>query len=76
MAQVIVRNLDDGVVIRLKQQAADNHRSLEQELRLILSNAASPDLAAFRKYAAASRESLFGRPQTDSVDLIREDRDR
>ena len=76
MAQVIVRNLDENVVARLKRRAADNHRSLEQELRLILSQAASSDLAEFRKYAAASRASLSDRPQTDSVDLIREDRDR
>ena len=76
MAQVIVRNLDDDVVARLKGMAADNHRSLEQELRLILSNAASPDLVEFRKQAAAIRARLSDRPQTDSVDLIREDRDR
>ena len=76
MAQVIVRNLEDQVVARLKRQAADNERSLEQELRLILTAAASPDLAEFRDRAAVIRASLSDRPQTDSVDLIREDRDR
>ena len=76
MAQVIVRNLDEDVVVRLKRMAADNHRSLEQELRLILKKAASPDLAEFRKRAAEIRASLADRPQTDSVDLIRQDRDR
>ena len=76
MAQVIIRNLDDRVVARLKRQAADNERSLEQELRLILTAAASPDLSEFREHAAAIRASLSDRPQTDSVDLIREDRDR
>ena len=76
MAQVIVRNLDDDVVARLKRQAADNHRSLEQELRLILSHAASSDLAGFRKRAAAIRASQPDVPQTDSVELILEDRDR
>ena len=76
MAQVIVRNLEDEVVSRLKRQAADNERSLEQELRLILTAAASPDFAGFRERAGAIRASLSDRPQTDSVDLIREDRDR
>lgn len=76
MAQVIVRNLDDEVVARVKRRAADNKRALEQELRLILTSAARPDLGEFRKRAAAIRASLADRPQTDSVQLIREDRDR
>lgn len=76
MAQVIVRNLEEEVVSRLKRQATNNERSLEQELRLILTAAASPGRAEFRKQAAAIRASLADRPQTDSVDLIREDRDR
>ena len=76
MAQVIVRNIDDDFVARLKQRAASEERSLEQELRLILAAAALPDLAELRETAAAIRERLAGRPQTDSVRLIREDRDR
>ena len=76
MAQVIVRNLDDDIVARLKQRAASKERSLEQELRLILAAAARPDLAELRETAATIRERLAGRPQTDSVRLIREDRDR
>ena len=76
MAQVLVRNLDDTVVARLKRKAADNERSLEQELRLILTAAAGPDLGEFRERAAALRASLAERPQTDSVDLIRADRNR
>ena len=37
MANVTIRNLDDGVVDRLKAQAKTHHRSLEAELREILS---------------------------------------
>jgi plasmid stability protein len=36
MAQVLVRNLDDAVVGRLKARAAAAQRPLEAELRLIL----------------------------------------
>jgi len=36
MAQIIVRNLDDAVVDRLKARARDNDRSLEAEVRHIL----------------------------------------
>jgi antitoxin FitA len=42
MAQVIVRNLPDEVVARLKARAAGHKRSPEQELRDILSEAARP----------------------------------
>lgn len=76
MGQVIVRNLDDDVVIRLKRRAANKRRSLEQELRLILTAAARPGLDELHENAAAIRQQLAGRPQTDSTDLIREDRDR
>lgn len=41
MAQVLVRNLDDGVVRRLKAKAESKGQSLEQELREII-NAAAP----------------------------------
>ena len=32
MAQIIVRNLDDAIVDRLKARARDNDRSLEAEV--------------------------------------------
>ena len=76
MGQVIVRKLDAEVVARLKRRAAGNNRSLEQELRLILTAAARPSVSEFRQMAAAIRQRLAGRPQTDSALLIREDRDR
>ena len=37
MAQLVVRNLDEAVKRRLKQRAAKNGRSLEGEVREILS---------------------------------------
>jgi plasmid stability protein len=40
MAQVIVRNLSDDVVRRLRRKAEFHGRSLEQELREILTGAA------------------------------------
>jgi plasmid stability protein len=76
MAQVIIRNLDDEVVQRLKQRARAKRHSLEQELRDILATAARPDLAEFRDFATAMRARYAGVPQTDSVELLREDRDR
>ncbi len=77
MAQVIVRNLDGDVVAALKRNAARHGRSLERELRVILTDAArlSPDdrLALSRRIRALTpRRRLL----SDSARLIRQDRDR
>ena len=40
MANLTIRNLDDKVVERLKKKAKDNGRSLEAELRVLLSEEA------------------------------------
>jgi len=40
MAQFIVRNLEDDVKARLKRRAERNGRSMEEEVRQILRNAA------------------------------------
>lgn len=36
MAQVLIRDLDDETLKRLKKRAAENHRSLQGELRAIV----------------------------------------
>ena len=74
MAQVIVRNLDDRVVRALKARAALHGRALEQELREILTRAS--ELSPEERLELVDRiRAMAPRPSTDSVDLIREDRD-
>ncbi len=77
MANVTIRNLDDEVVLRLKDRAKANKRSLEAELREILTRSAGSmtreEFIAFAKRIAAQTPDV---PQTDSAELIREDRDR
>jgi plasmid stability protein len=75
MAQVIVRNLDDEVVRRLKERAAVKQHSLEQELREILADAALGDRSALMEEAARIREMGGRYEMPDVVGLIREDRD-
>ena len=76
MANVTIRNLDDAVVERLKERAKANQRSLEAELRTLLSEAASrPSYEDFRKLTARIRAMTPDVEQTDSTLLIREDRD-
>lgn len=43
MAQLIVRNVDDDVAARLKRRARRHGRSMEEELRCILRDAAKVD---------------------------------
>ena len=79
MATINVRQLDDGVVRRLKRRAADNNRSLEGEVRHILEGVVEDDVsskrASFLALAALLRRETEGRAQTPSEVLIREDRE-
>ena len=78
MANVTVRNIDDRVIASLEAQAKANHRSLEGEIRHVLSLHAhrSARLEGFRERTERLHSLAEGVPQTDSVVLIREDRDR
>ena len=79
MATITIRNLDDAVVEKLKSRARENHRSLEAELRELLSGVVREQerLRKFRakaaRIAAMTPDKL---PQTDSTRLLREDRRR
>jgi plasmid stability protein len=75
MAQVLVRNLPDDVVDRLKARAALARHSLEQELRQILIEAARPGRDEILADMDRIRAMTPNVPQTDSAELIREDRD-
>lgn len=77
MGTLTIRNLDDEVIARLKQQAKTNHRSLEAQVREVLSDTARQKtkaefLAEAKRIAAMTPKTL----QTDSTDLLREDRQR
>ena len=82
MSEVLVRNLDESVVDQLKARAQGNGRSLQAELKLILEQAArglpSTKLtrSAYRTLAEELRSRLGGGTQSDSAELIAEDRAR
>ena len=75
MAQVIVRNLDDGVVERLKERAVLHRHSLEQELRETLTEVSRPRRREVVAEAARIRAMTPKAALPDPVALIREDRD-
>lgn len=77
MAQLLVRDLDPAVVARLKEQARQNHRSLQGEVKAILEQAAATAtrdeaLAMIDKWQRRWGDRVF----SDSTRLIRQDRDR
>jgi plasmid stability protein len=76
VAQVLVRKLPDVVVERLKARAKRNNRSLEAEVRAILEQAVTAKKAEFLKAADEMRARLAGRHHTETLELLREDRDR
>nr|WP_294524849.1 hypothetical protein [uncultured Rhodopila sp.] len=75
MGQLIVRGLDDRLIQTLKQRAARTGRSAEAKHRIILEQALGPETESFAESAARLR-ARTPLQKTDSVDLIREDRDR
>ena len=77
MAQVLVRQLDSKVVVRLKKRAKEHGRSLQSEVKTILEEAV-PDYEAAWKRIEEFRKHLkkSGRTFGDSTALLRADRDR
>lgn len=77
MAQMLIRNLDDHLVERLKLRARAAGRSLEAEVRNILEqdwrNDADARLTRVTALAAMSPPQPPGAPLAQ--DLVREDRD-
>ncbi len=77
MAQVLVRDLDPKVVVRLKERARQHGRSLQKEAKAILEHAARQGtMAEAREAAERVRLRLAGRTFSDSAELVREDRAR
>ena len=77
MAQVLVRQLDNKVVARLKKRAKEHGRSLQSEVKTILEEAVPDYEQAWKRIdALRSRLKRSGRTFSDSTELIREDREQ
>jgi plasmid stability protein len=77
MAQILIRNLNQSTVARLKRNARANRRSLQAEAKQILEEGASDyarRMAAARKTIERLGRKFKGRKFPDTVTLIREDR--
>lgn len=79
MPDILIRDVSQPVLDRLKERAGRNRRSLQQELLSILDSVASapPDRSPIEiADAIRTRLEQSGRTFTDSTPLIREDRER
>ena len=90
MGDLTIRDLDDRIIDLLTAQAEANRRSLEEEIRHLLTQGVEQESRYLRtrQMGRAERISDFrertrqlvsltaGSRQSDSVDLLREDRDR
>ena len=56
MASITIRNLADDVKTRLRVRAAEHHRSMEEEARVILRDAVNGGREGIRDLAAFTRE--------------------
>src|ERR1700722_13203806 len=78
MGQVVIRNIDDEVLERLKRRAAAQHKSLEQCLRDVLSEAPKPSreelIAYLERIRAMTPPRQPGVTYPTTEELIREDR--
>ncbi len=81
MGQILVRQLDDATITRLKIVARERKTSVEALARQAISDAAKLTVeekraVVARMQAITTKARVPGVRQTPSVDLIREDRDR
>lgn len=79
MATVTLHDIDDRIMHRLETQARVHGRSVEREIAALLADAVAKPLSADERVAIANRIAAMtpkGVTQTDSVVLLREERDR
>jgi plasmid stability protein len=76
MGQVLVRNLSAEVVRKLKKRARQRRRSLQEELKDILEQAAQQNATDVQAEVNRIRKLFTGRKFSDSSNLIRQDRAR
>jgi plasmid stability protein len=84
MANLLLRDLDEGIVKQLKAAAKAHGRSLQAEIHDVLRNASTRSLAETRRLSAAWLKRLGGprdsisrvsSTHSDSTASIRQDRD-
>ena len=76
MPQLLVRNLDEATIKRLKALAKQHGRSLQGQLRLVLEEAATLPIGEVSSLLEKWQRQLARRRFSDSAKIIRKDRGR
>ena len=76
MKAISIRNVPDHIYASLQTMAKENHRSLQEQIKLILEQEVNLSNRSFLAGAAHWRKRLQGRNLTDTVNTIRKDRQR
>ncbi len=77
MPNVLVRDIETSILEKLKARAARSGRSLQAEVQMILKDAAMiTESLSELETARKIRRSLRVKKQSDSAELLREDRGR
>jgi antitoxin FitA len=76
MSGILVRDVKPEVLEKLKRRAKLNGRSLQGEVRSIISEVVEAEVLSDQDTAAKIKNSLRGRKFSDSAATLREDRHR
>lgn len=76
MPDVLVRDVEEGILTKLKERAKENGRSLQNELTYVFRSLVNNEALSDDETAAKIKEGLRGRVFSDSAALLREDRQR
>ena len=76
MKSISIRNVSDDVYTALQEIAKKNRRSLQEQIKLILEQEVKLSNRSILASAAGWRKLLQGRELTDTVEMVRKDRER
>ena len=76
MKSISIRNVPNDVYAALQRMAKSNRRSLQEQIKLILEQEIKLSNRSFLAAAAEWRNRVQGRKLSDTVEMIREDRER
>lgn len=76
MKSIGLRNVSDGIVHAIQQLAKTNRRSLQEQIKHISAQEANLHKGASLAAAAKWRQRLKLRNLSDTVAMVREDRER
>ena len=76
MPDILVRDVDEKVLVKLKALDSNNGRSLQSELLQLFKSITEGEVLSDERTAEKIKNALRGRSFSDSATLLREDRRR